>query len=93
MKKNPFIPAAALAIVSLAPPFANASPANTELFLEQYCWDCHDDAKPKAGLNLMDLEFDPSNPHNLQEWTRAFDRVSSGEMPPKDEDQPCRTRR
>ena len=89
MKKNPFIPAAALAIVSLAPPFANASPANTELFLEQYCWDCHDDAKPKAGLNLMDLEFDPSNPHNLQEWTRAFDRVSSGEMPPKDEDQPA----
>ncbi len=84
MKKLPTI---LLALFSASQPGA-ASPANTELFLEQYCWDCHDDAKPKAGLNLMDLEFDPTDPHNLQEWTRAFDRVSAGEMPPKDEDQP-----
>ncbi len=89
LKKTSILPAAALAITSVSIFHVNASPANTELFLERYCWDCHDDAKPKAGLNLMDLGFDSTNPHNLQEWTRVFDRVSAGEMPPKDKEKPA----
>ena len=85
MKSNsPLFAALALLTAQL-----HADPPGESLdFLEQHCWDCHDDAKPKAGLNLMDLDFDPKSPGNLAIWTHVHDRVTSGEMPPKDKDQP-----
>lgn len=76
------------AICSAATQTLHAVPGNTDLFMEQHCWDCHDDAKPKAGLNLMNMKFDPEDPHSLAAWTRVYDRVLRGEMPPKEKDQP-----
>ena len=33
--------------------------------LDQNCTECHDDVEAEGGLNLLDLNFDPSDPHNL----------------------------
>lgn len=53
-----------------------------EKFFDQYCGECHyEDAN--GGLDLSVLGFEPRNPDNLATWVRIFDRVSSGEMPPK----------
>lgn len=87
MKNNRII-LTSLALFSGATLLHAATPGKSELFLEKYCWDCHDDAKPKAGLNIMDLDFDPRSPHNLAIWTHVYDRVTAGQMPPEDEDQP-----
>lgn len=88
LKKNPLFLPAVSALLSVNVLRA-APPANLEAFLEQHCWDCHDDATSKAGLDLLSLQFDPKDPHNLAQWTRVYDRVSKGEMPPKDEDRPA----
>ncbi len=65
---------------------ANAAPP--EAFLEKHCFECHDDSVSKGGLNLLDLPADDLDRETLGAWTRAFDRVKAGEMPPKDEPRP-----
>ena len=59
--------------------------ASTWEFLEQHCMDCHDGDMKKGGL---DLESFPtsyiSGVHLVDRWTRIYDRVKSGEMPPPD---------
>ena len=57
-------------------------------FLEQHCTECHDDVSTKGGLNLLELKFDPRDPHNLAKWAMIHDRVESGEMPPEKKPRP-----
>ncbi len=57
-------------------------------FLETHCYECHDDLTTEGGLNLLELEFDPSDPHNLAIWAKVHDRAVSGEMPPEGESRP-----
>lgn len=59
-----------------------------EPFLEQHCYDCHDDFDPEADLNLLDLKFDPENETNREAWEKVFLRVEAGEMPPKKKERP-----
>ncbi|MEO0444799.1 MAG: DUF1592 domain-containing protein [Verrucomicrobiota bacterium] len=61
--------------------------ADLELF-DASCLDCHDDLTTEAGLNLLDLTFDPADPHNLALWTKIRDRVTAGEMPPPEKPRP-----
>jgi hypothetical protein len=51
-------------------------------FFDQYCGDCHYEDK-SGGLDLSELTFEPGNVDNFATWVRVFDRVSTGEMPPK----------
>lgn len=62
--------------------------AKLEPLLSENCYDCHDDITEKGELNLLDLEFDPDTEHNFALWERVFDRIESGEMPPKEEPRP-----
>jgi hypothetical protein len=57
-------------------------------FLETHCYECHDDIEAEAGLNLMDLGFNPSDPVNFAAWERVVRKVSEGEMPPKENKRP-----
>ena len=59
-----------------------------EVFLEQHCYDCHDDIDNEGGLNLLDLKFDPENQENRAHWEDVFQRVEAGEMPPKKKKRP-----
>lgn len=48
---------------------------DVEVFLEQHCYDCHDDIDNEGGLNLLDLKFDPENPENRAYWESVFQEL------------------
>ena len=62
-----------------------------ELFLENHCFDCHDDETKEADLNLLDLG--PVNEINAAVWKSVWAQVAIGEMPPKNKSQPRITER
>ncbi|MCM8529083.1 MAG: DUF1587 domain-containing protein, partial [Lentisphaeraceae bacterium] len=58
-------------------------PKHLKEFIGKYCTDCHDEDIQKGGVNLADL--DPEVVTNVDEilWTKVYDQVESGNMPPK----------
>lgn len=62
--------------------------AERELFLRQYCVECHDSETRSGGLNLAGLEPKWSEPETFAKWVRVHDRVARGDMPPRDHEQP-----
>src|SRR3954453_8755092 len=57
-------------------------------FFNKHCADCHDASAKEGGLDLAALSRDQSDGETLRRWVRIYDRVSAGEMPPKDARQP-----
>lgn len=55
---------------------------------EQSCVECHDKETAKGGLDLTAVSFDLKDHANRDLWIRIHDRISKGEMPPKQEDLP-----
>jgi hypothetical protein len=51
-------------------------------FFDRYCGECHYEDQ-SGGLDLSVLTFEPAHRDNADTWVRIFDRVLSGEMPPK----------
>ena len=62
-----------------------------ELFLENHCFDCHDDETKEADLNLLDLG--PVDEINAAVWKSVWAQVAMGEMPPPNKSQPKITER
>lgn len=60
-------------------------------FFQKHCYHCHDASTKEAGLDLGALTRDPPNGENFMRWVKIYDRVSSGEMPPKDQPRPPAT--
>ncbi len=66
-------------------------PDHIQSFLQTSCIDCHDGPGGEAGFDIRKVL---SNGIDLQEtkldppWVRIIDRVVSGEMPPREADQP-----
>jgi len=50
-------------------------------FLQQNCFECHDDETTKGDLNL--LELGPVDETNAATWKSVWAQVALGEMPPK----------
>ena len=63
-------------------------PGEVAALVKEHCVGCHSGNKPKAGLNLATLKFAAAEPRTLATWIRIHDKVSTGEMPPPDDDQP-----
>ncbi len=63
--------------------------AKLEPLLEAHCYDCHDADTHKGGLDLTRLPLDFQIGDNLQKWTKVFDKVAHGEMPPKKKPRPA----
>ncbi len=57
-------------------------------FLEATCFECHDDLTREGGLDFFELPTDLKDPETLAQWTLIFDRVKSGEMPPREKARP-----
>ncbi len=57
-------------------------------FLADHCFDCHDDATQKGGLNLETLAQDFDDAGNIGTWIKVHDRLANGEMPPKKKNRP-----
>jgi hypothetical protein len=87
MKPTPLL-ALALSIVSLAAASAAEFQTKLEPMFEQHCTECHDADTKKGGLDLTALLWKPDELENLLQWTKVFDRVERGEMPPKKKDRP-----
>lgn len=93
LRLNPYLlQIATILALALALPAGvfSADPLRAQLepFLEENCFDCHDDETAKGDLNLLDLKFDPRNHANFEIWERVYDRVESGEMPPQNKKRP-----
>lgn len=65
-----------------------AAPPATAAFLERHCFECHDGAARKAGLDLEHLEWAFDDRARFERWVRVFDRVERGEMPPSSVERP-----
>lgn len=68
-------------VAAIDGPFALGS---VREFLTTHCASCHDDGTATAGLSVGSLGDDFTDPR----WVRIHDRVTAGEMPPADADQP-----
>jgi hypothetical protein len=74
-------------VVALALPGIALSAPPSEFFAA-HCVTCHDADSKKGGLDLTALTFDPVNTDNFGTWVKVHDRVTSGEMPPKNKPRP-----
>jgi hypothetical protein len=52
-------------------------------YLETHCFDCHDSATHKGGLDLESLPIQFDQPERFNKWMQVHDRIAAGEMPPK----------
>ena len=59
----------------------------TPLFRE-FCFGCHAGEVHEGGLDLEKLDTDLRDPEVVAKWVRVFDRMSQGEMPPKNNPRP-----
>ena len=57
-------------------------------FLAKHCFDCHDAESHKAGLRLDNLPVDFRDEKTSAIWAGVYDKVLSGEMPPKKKARP-----
>lgn len=56
--------------------------------VQKRCVACHGSDAKEGNLDLQTLTFEPANPANFARWVKIFDRIQSGEMPPKSEPRP-----
>jgi hypothetical protein len=57
--------------------------APTRGYLEAHCFECHDGAIKKGGLDLESVCASGDLASRFDVWAQVHDRVASGEMPPK----------
>ena len=57
-------------------------------FLQNNCLDCHDGPEGEGGFDLNRLQDNLDDAAALAKWSRIIDRISDGEMPPVDSEQP-----
>lgn len=74
-----------IAIVQFAlPGWTDEPPSAVSRVTASVCADCHSGNKAAGGFDLERLTFDLSDPDASRLWTKAFDVVNRGEMPPPD---------
>ncbi len=65
-----------------------AGAAEPEVFFKTYCMDCHDADTHKGNLDLTALKPEFSNVDTFNRWVKVYDRVETGQMPPKKKARP-----
>lgn len=72
----------------------NHSVANIPVdFLSQHCIECHSSDSPESTLDLESLIENALTSDQLQRWILIHDRITKGEMPPPEAEQPSKTER
>lgn len=56
--------------------------------LAKHCFDCHNEADKKGGINLEDVYFVSSIIRNGATWAKVTEMIASGEMPPSQKPRP-----
>ncbi len=65
----------------------------TQSFLTSHCSDCHANGADEGSFDLQQLGGDLRDVPAAATWTRIYDRIAAGEMPPKDVPQPSERER
>ena len=63
-------------------------PQSARKFIGNYCLDCRDAASNEGRLNLEIEQVAWSDRNSIQRWTKVFDMLDTGDMPPADAEQP-----
>lgn len=59
-----------------------------DAFFSQHCYECHDEDAKKGDFDLTGLPMDFGDPASFARWVKVFDRIETGEMPPKKKPRP-----
>jgi mono/diheme cytochrome c family protein len=62
--------------------------ATVKPLIDAHCVDCHGADTHKAGLRLDTLAADFRDEKAAVTWTHVFDKITTGEMPPKKRERP-----
>jgi mono/diheme cytochrome c family protein len=62
--------------------------ATVKPLIDAHCVDCHGADTHKAGLRLDTLAADFRDEKTVKTWTHVFDKIITGEMPPKKRERP-----
>src|SRR5436190_21328155 len=80
------------AVVCVAAPESSPTfDAKVKPLIEAHCVDCHGAEVQKAGLRLDTLAADFGDEKTAATWVHVFDKIASGEMPPKKRERPPQT--
>jgi len=71
---------AAILSTSLLPSLACGGAV--EVLIDSHCIDCHDEITAKGDFDITALPYPLDGSADLGRWTRVFDRIEQGEMPP-----------
>ena len=71
-----------------ADPAGKPLPEKVQAFLADHCVVCHGERAPKAGLRLDHVTADFTTTDGMLHWTKVFDKVTSGDMPPRARQRP-----
>lgn len=63
-------------------------PAQSQPFLTSYCFECHDSETREGGVDLETLALEITTVEQAEKWQKILNVLNSGEMPPKDSEQP-----
>jgi mono/diheme cytochrome c family protein len=93
MTAQPIRISVALALLVLAAPCARAqepgvAEAQFRKFAAAHCVDCHGETVQKGKLRLDNLPLALADKDAAATWTKVFDRVTRGDMPPKNRERP-----
>jgi hypothetical protein len=66
-----------------------AGSRNLDRFMAKNCAECHDAESKKGGLDLTVLPFNLADRTNFATWVTVHDKVTAGEMPPKQKARPA----
>ena len=59
-----------------------------QFFLEDHCYNCHDNSIQKGKVNLEALPLQITTLEQAELWQKVLNALNSGEMPPPDKKQP-----
>mgnify|MGYP001399743145 CR=1 FL=1 len=59
---------------------------------KRYCGECHGSGNQTERLDLLSLEWNFDTPTGFNQWETIFDKVTSLQMPPDQEDMPTTAR-
>ena len=76
------------AFVTFAAGTVQAADESVSKFVEHFCADCHSGADGEAGFRLDKLSLELAEQPTFDAWSMVHRRISNGEMPPQDADQP-----
>ena len=83
-----FLAIVCLSIVSRSATASESFPESARLFISNHCLDCHDSGTKEGGMSLEVEQVAWGDRGSIKQWTKVYDMLKSGDMPPADADQP-----